>query len=190
MAPLFSVNRRELVGITKKPQLVKLIVGLISSELNLFSAVQGELIELFGLVDLKSSLIPFSFTNYYASELGLNLQKKFLSFRTLIHPGKLFEIKTLTNEIEIKFQLQNNKRRINIDPGYLETGKFVLATTKNQQHRIYLGKGIYGEVTLRFKKGRFEPWEWTYPDYASGVYFEFFSKVRELYLEQLSRQRG
>ncbi len=178
------------MGITKKPQLVKLIVGLISSHLNLFSTVQGELVGLFGPVDLESSLIPFSFTNYYSSELGPNLQRKFLSFARLIEPQRLAEIKSLTNEMEVRFQRQNNKRGMNIDPGYLETGKLILATTKNQQHRIYLGKGIYAEVTLRFRREKFEPWEWTYPDYRSKIYIDFFTKARETHLKQLSREMG
>jgi len=174
------------VGIAKKPQSVKLIVGLISSSFHLFPAVQGKLEGLFGPVDLESPLIPFSFTNYYNQELGPNLQRKFLSFARLIDPGRLAEIKSLTNELEERFQRPNNKRGINIDPGYLEPGKLVLATTKNQQHRIYLGQGIYAEVTLRFRRGRFEPWEWTYPDYRSEAYLDFFTRAREIYLEQLS----
>ena len=152
--------------------------------------MRGELEGLFGPVDMESPLIPFSITNYYTPELGPNLQRKFLSFESLINPQRLAEIKSLTNELEVRFQRQESKRGINIDPGYLEAGKLVLATIKNQQHRIYLGKGIYGEVTLRFRKGRFEPWEWTYPDYRSAPYLKFFNQVREIYLEQLPKGEG
>lgn len=151
--------------------------------------MQGELKGLFGPVDMESPLIPFSFTDYYLSELGPDLKRKLLSFDRLIYPGSLARIKKLTNDLEKRFQREAGKRGINIDPGYLEPGKLVLATTKNQQHRIYLGEGIYGEVTLRFRKGRFEPWEWTYPDYRSGVYFGFLTEVRKLYLRQLSSER-
>ncbi len=186
MAPVSSADHRAEVGIAREPRLVKPIIGLISSHLHLFSTVQGELEGLFGPVDAESSPFPFSSTDYYLSELGPNLKRKFLSFKSLIHPGRLAEIKVLTNQLERRFLRQEGKRRINIDPGYLESGKFVLATTKNQQHRIYLGEGIYGEVTLRFRRGRFEPWEWTYPDYRSGSYFDFLSRARRLYLEQLS----
>lgn len=118
------------------------------------------------------------------------MQRKFLSFESLISPQRLAEIKSLTNELEVRFQRQESERGINIDPGYVEAGKLVLATIKNQQHRIYLGKGIYGEVTLRFRKGRFEPWEWTYPDYRSAPYLKFFNRVREIYLEQLPKGKG
>ncbi len=149
--------------------------------------MKGELEGLFGPVDMESPPSPFSFTDYYLSELGPDLKRKFLSFGHFIHPKRLAEIKSLANELERRFQCQEGKRGINIDPGYLEAGKLVLATTKNQQHRICLGKGIYAEVTLRFRRGRFEPWEWTYPDYRSRAYIDFFTKARKLYLEQLPR---
>jgi hypothetical protein len=64
--------------------------------------------------------------------------------------------------------------------------KLVLATTKDRQHRLYLGQGIYAEVTLRFTGGRFVPWEWTYPDYRTPDYLAFFDAVRRRYRQQLA----
>jgi hypothetical protein len=80
-----------------------------------------------------------------------------------------------------------SRRRINLDPGYVDLSKLVLATTKNHQHRLYLGQGVYGEVTLRFTRKSFRPWEWTYPDYRSEHYVQFFNEVRNTYLEQLRK---
>ena len=77
------------------------------------------------------------------------------------------------------------KRRVNIDPGYISQSKLVLATTKDHSHRIYLGQGIFAEVTLRYYKGTFRAWEWTYPDYASPPYIAIFNHIRKLYKEQL-----
>ena len=79
-------------------------------------------------------------------------------------------------------------RPVNLDMGYVDGGKLVLATTKDYAHRLYLGAGIYGEVTLRWRAGAFEPWEWTYPDYRSGHYREFFAQVRAACLAE--RRRG
>nr|HID14469.1 DUF4416 family protein [Anaerolineae bacterium] len=59
------------------------------------------------------------------------------------------------------------------------------ATTKDWQHRVYLGGGIYAEVTLRYRKGSFQPWEWTYPDYRSPEYIAIFNHIRQLYARQL-----
>ncbi len=62
----------------------------------------------------------------------------------------------------------------------------MLATTKDHAHRIYLGRGIYAEVTLTFLKGAFEPMPWTYPDYRTEAYRRFFEQVRA---DLLARQR-
>jgi hypothetical protein len=82
-------------------------------------------------------------------------------------------------KIEKRFSIAN-KRQINIDPGYLSLDKVVLATHKDYSHRLYLGKGIYGEVTLFFKDKTFNPFPWTYPDYRTHEYINFFNDAREI----------
>ncbi|HNY92028.1 MAG TPA: DUF4416 family protein, partial [bacterium] len=76
------------------------------------------------------------------------------------------------------------RRRVNLDPGYSEAAKLVLATTKNFGHRIYLGQGIYGDVQLFWRKGRFQSNPWTYPDYLEAKSLEFFSALRQDYLKE------
>jgi len=61
----------------------------------------------------------------------------------------------------------------------------VLATTKDHAHRIYLSDGIYGEVTLRWRKHQWEAWPWTYPDYDAPTYHAFFSTVRSRLKDEL-----
>ena len=68
----------------------------------------------------------------------------------------------------------------------LTLSKMVLATTKDYSHRIYLSRGICAEVTLHFESGQWRPWPWTYPDYASGHYNEFFASLREHLKERMS----
>ena len=75
---------------------------------------------------------------------------------------------------------------VNLDPGYLTTAKLVLATTKDFGHRVYLRDGIYAESTLHYIDGRWEPWPWTYPDYAGPRYHAFFERVRERFKQKLS----
>ncbi len=113
----------------------------------------------------------------------------FWSFEPLIAPDALPRIKRQTNQLERTFAWwdgQRGRRRVNLDPGYVDLAKLVLATTKDRQHRLYLGQGIYGEVTLRFTGGRFVPWEWTYPDYRTPEYLAFFDAVRRRYRQQLT----
>jgi hypothetical protein len=72
-----------------------------------------------------------------------------------------------------------------LDPGVLSLGKFLLATTKDQAHRIYLRDGIFAEVTLRFQDKAFEPWPWTYADYQEPAVRAFLQEARVWYRRQM-----
>ena len=160
---------------------VKLIIGLIGGE-KLFDKVKAKLSRKFGKIDFSSEILDFNYTKYYNKEMGPDLKRQFLSFKRLISPGMLPDIKKYTNFLEITFCDNNKKRPVNIDPGYLSLSKLVLATTKDHQHRVYLGKGIFAEVTLRFRDKTFCSWDWTYPDYCSKEYISIFNQMRgELY---------
>ena len=172
------------MGKIKKFQGVKLITSIFSNEKELFDKVISILQRKFGPLDFESDFLPFNKISYYDKEMGLNLMRKFYSFKKLIRTDKIADIKIYTNKLEEKFSVQN-KRKVNIDPGYLTLGKLILATTKNQQQRIYLREGIYAEVSLRYKDKGYIPWEWTYPDYATDEYREIFNKIRKNYKKQI-----
>lgn len=172
------------MGKTTEPLAVKLIVGMLAREEALFQEALARLSQVFGPVDFRSKSFPFSFTSYYEKEMGPELKRQFASFQRLIVPGLLASIKTFTNRVEGEFS-RMGARRINLDPGYISLGKLVLATTKDREQRIYLGEGIYAEVTLRYQKGSFRPWEWTYPDYRSVEGLEILNHIRSLYRAQL-----
>ncbi len=155
---------------------VKLICGLIGRE-ELFPAVRKKLERRFGPADFQSRAFDFRFTEYYKQEMGEGLKRVFLSFYRKVKPASLARIKLATNRIESRFS-RNGKRMVNIDPGYLTLSKLVLATTKDHQHRIYLEKGIYAEVTLRYRGKGFRAWEWTYPDFQTSEYLEIFESLR------------
>ncbi|MDP3142971.1 MAG: DUF4416 family protein [Candidatus Omnitrophota bacterium] len=166
---------------------VKLVVGFISAKEKCFISAEKALIKKFGMIDFQSKVIAFNLTDYYESEFGKNLKRKFISFGRLIPEGGLSRIKIFTNGLEKKFS-KNKKRRINIDPGYLTCAKLVLATTKDFNHRIFLNSGILAEVTLTYKKNGFCPFEWTYPDYRTKEYREIFKKIRVIYRRQLEEK--
>lgn len=171
------------MGLARGARPVKLIVGMIAPREELFVAARRELTTVYGQVDHVSPVWPFDSTAYYAQELGANLHRQFLSFVELIDPARLAEVKLYTNALEQEHSRQG-RRQINLDPGYVDLSKLVLATTKNHQHRIYLGQGIYAEVTLRYTHKSFRPWQWTYPDYRTDQYVQFFNQVRETLLQQ------
>ncbi|PIP19823.1 MAG: DUF4416 domain-containing protein [Candidatus Omnitrophica bacterium CG08_land_8_20_14_0_20_41_16] len=163
---------------------VKLTIGFIFKEEINFKKAKRVLIRKFGKIDFESEAIRFNFTDYYEPEFGGGLKRAFVSFRKLIHPRHLSRIKVITNEIERKLSLKN-KRVINIDPGYLDLAKLILASTKDYAHRIYLDKGIFAEVTLAFKGNSFRAQEWTYPDYRTEDYISIFNKIRGIYSDNL-----
>jgi len=173
------------MGEPTAPSPVKLIAGLLASDEEVIRSALVKLQEGFGHIDLSSETLPFDMTDYYREEMGEGLVRQWVSFSRLIDPAELDEIKRATNDLEHFFATAGRARRINIDPGYISLGNLVLASTKPSAHRVYLGRGIYAEVTLIWSDGGFKPLEWTYPDYRSDVATEFFGEVRELYRGQL-----
>jgi hypothetical protein len=187
--PVDAVERSPVVAQAIEPPPVKLIMGLIFATAAPIAAVRQQLEGAWGRIDLETTLLPFALTRFYEREMGPALQRQFWSFETLIAPDALAGIKRQTNAMERTFALPDGhgwQRRVNLDPGYTDLAKLVLATTKDRQHRLYLGQGIYAEVTLRFTGGRFAPWEWTYPDYRTAAYLAFFDAVRRRYRQQLT----
>jgi hypothetical protein len=166
---------------------VKLFIGVLVSDPKLIGAVEETLVESFGPIDRRSPVIPFDFTDYYNSQMGDIIDRVFFSFERLIEADQLSEIKTETNELESQLArlLQTVKRPVNLDPGYIEPAKVILASTKNFYHRISIGKGIFAEVTMHFKNNTYQFFPWTYPDYKSKEYQEFFLKIRHIYRSQL-----
>ncbi len=176
------------MGKINKPQLVKLITGLISSDTKLFDKVGEQLINKFGEIDRTSDVMNFHHTDYYEKEMGKSLKRRFISFKRLIEIERLPDIKIYTNDIEHEYTDSKDNRKINIDPGYIDLAKLVLASTKDFTHRIYIGKGIYAEVTLRYMHGTYIPWEWTYPDFRTKEYIAFFEEIRKIYISQIKGQ--
>ncbi len=176
------------MGIPREPKPVKLFIGLLCSHESLLPVVEKALVGRFGPMELASPSFPWSLTDFYQKEMGPKLLRKFVSHIPLIQPDRLAEIKTISQELESNFLRHEGGRegrQVNIDPGYLDANKVVLATTKDAAHRIYLRSGIYGEATLSYSHGSFHPHDNTYPDYRWDDTLSFFGTLRSLYMEQL-----
>jgi len=143
----------------------------------------------YGQVDFVSSIMDFFHTRYYEKELGSALKRIFFTFEKPLNPENLFKVKLHTRKLESLF-LNENKRQVNIDPGYLTLEKIVLFTTKNYGHRIYVGRGIFAESTLKYENNTFTPWPWTFPDYKTTSYIDFFNSVRQSYREEISSKQN
>jgi len=150
----------------------------------LFEPLAVELSAGFGSVDMVSSWMPFDYTSYYEPEMGTPLFRRLLTYKKLINQEELPEIKLATNHLELSVA-QSGSRRVNIDPGYLLYERFVLASGKNFSHRIYIGSGIYADLTLIYQRGGFKKLPWTYPDYADKPMLEFLTRIRHKYTVDL-----
>jgi len=181
------------VGIPRQADPVNLVCAALAGRREWLDAARELLEARFGPIDLESEVWPWDFTDYYEAEMGGGLLRQLYGFRDLIDPGELAAAKLATNAMERKLACslpEAPRRPVNLDPGYVAAGKLVLATTKNQAHRVFLGRGVYAECTLRWSRGNFEPWPWTYRDYRLDAYREFFARVRALYRGKLRSGRS
>ncbi len=168
------------MGKIKNTPAVKLIIGFIFKEERELKKAEDLLRKRYGAIDFESRILDFTHSDYYQEEFGRGLKRKFIAFKKLIPAQKLARIKTAANQIEKKLS-KGRHRLVNIDPGYLDMAKLVLASTKDYYHRIYLDNGIFAEITLFYRGKTFTPWEWTYPDYKTPEYIAIFNRLREIY---------
>lgn len=171
------------------PAPAKLFVSLFARDEAFIEEALVRLEGVLGPVDFKGPILPFDKTSYYEPEFGPDLVRRFVSFERLFPQERIIAVKYLAWRVEKALAVEG-KRRVNIDPGYLLLERLVLVTFKNFSHRIYLGRGVYAEVTLLFRHGRFEPLPWTYPDYVDPAVLETFMAIRRRYKEQLQVWRG
>jgi hypothetical protein len=168
---------------------VLLVVAVFSRHAEAHHWADDRLTRRFGPIGLAGEPFAFIQTSYYEATMGPDLTKRLLAFRALVPPDCLPEVKQHTNALEVELAATGTfpeARPLNLDPGILTLGKFLLATTKDQAHRIYLRDGIFAEVTLRFEAGAFEPWSWTYADYRQDCVRDFLRQARDYYRQRLA----
>jgi hypothetical protein len=176
------------MGQILSPAPVLLIIAASSRYAKALDWARQRCAQIHGPIGLASDAFDFTETDYYTATMGTGLKKQFLAFERLIDPAALAEIKRSTNQWEAEytaFGRHIEPRPLNLDPGYITPAKLVLASTKDHSHRIYLGDGIFAEVTLAYRQRRWQPLEWTYPDFRREDYQQFFTRCREYVLNSL-----
>ena len=173
------------MGTVHPPAQVKLFCALLVAPIISVHAIETVLVQTYGAMVLRTTPTPFTHTTYYEREMGPDLTRLYIAFDPLISIATLAAVKHTTNRLEAMWSTALGQRRINVDPGYLDLAKVVLASTKDHSHRLYIGDGIFAEVTLRYQRHAFQPWEWTYPDYREPATLAFFHQLREIYKAQL-----
>lgn len=168
-------NRQNIHGLTK------VFFGLIYGQKSHYKEIMNR-IRQFATPDMESREIPFDFTDYYNDEMGSPLFRKWVSVELTISENELVDLKHRAIKWENELSI-NNKRTVNCDPGGISEKRVILVTTKDYTHRLYMGNGIYGEITLIYRGGKFNPLEWTYPDYRADCFLKFAHQCRKKFRE-------
>jgi len=169
-------------------QPVKLFVGALWADKEAWGHALRAMERIWGEVDVRGQPVPFTSTDYYRDEMGSVLFREFVSFTRLVSAAELPALKLASNRIELDLSEQG-KRAVNLDVGYLDYHKVVLASTKPGPHRVYLDRGIWADMTLMYRKGDYHELPWTFMDFGSGLYNGFLLAARERYKTAV-RQRG
>lgn len=168
------------------PEEAMLVMGVIMSDSKLFRQVYNDLEKKWGRGIYLSRWFDFSHTDYYNHEMGENLKRRLVLFRQSVNQEKTKEIKKIAWQLEKKYSV-HGRRIVNLDPGLLTSDKFILLTGKNYSHRIYLGEGVFADLTLVYRNGSFGDFDWTYGDYKDETLKDYLLKSRK-YLEFLKSE--
>ncbi|MCZ6472983.1 MAG: DUF4416 family protein [SAR324 cluster bacterium] len=164
--------------------LVKRIAAILFRELEPLAACLLRLEAAFGPLDYRGAQHPFVHSSYYDREMGAGLSRCIVAFAELMSPAALVEAKWRAHQVEQDLA-DGAQRRVNVDVGYLDLHKLVLASFKGRGHKLYLDRGVWADMTLVYQQGAFSPLPWSFPDFAAGIYDGDLSAVRNLLKAQL-----
>ena len=171
------------MGRPTSPAPVKLFVVSLHRDVSILEKSIVQFKAEWGDTDFVSEDFVFDETDYYEQEMGSGLLRRFYSFAQLIDPERIVKAKLDCNRIEEQY-LQDGRRQVNLDAGYLDTYKVILASAKFGGQKIYLREGIYADMTLTMYKGKWESLLWGFPDFKSGKYDQVLSQIRDLFKTQ------
>jgi hypothetical protein len=165
------------------PEPVKAILAILWSRADRLAEAIASLQAMWGPLDFAGPDHPFQATDFYVKEMGSILNRRIVSFERLVPPDFLVDAKHQCNEMESGLS-DPRGRTVNLDVGLLDHNKVVLASMKSAGQKIYLGRGVWADFTLRFAGGEYRPLEWTFPDFADGRYLRELLAIREIYRRQ------
>jgi hypothetical protein len=181
-----------IMGVPREPTYSLLVVACFSRHVHALDWAEQQLAEYYGEIALTSPDFSFHHTKYYESTMGPGLIKRLLVFSEMVRADCLPTVKRLTIDLESALKTSHDypePRPLNLDPGLIQLGKFLLASTKDQAHRVYLQDDIFAEVTLRFEAGAFDVNPWTYADYREPAVRAFLGEGRQLLYERVTKIR-
>ncbi len=163
---------------------VKQVAAILYQDREDYEGILPELTTLYSPIDYQGEFFPFVETDYYESEMGKGLHRGMVSFKKLVHPEQLAASKVKAREFEDTLR-KNGNRRINVDIGYMDMFKVVLASFKGRSNKIYLSAGVWADMIMYFEEGDYKTFMWGFPDFKSGIYNRDLINIRNLYKTQL-----
>lgn len=173
------------------PPPVRLVIGLRSAEPTLIDELMGRLALEFGPVLFQSGrMVASASVKAGAGRAESDTLAEWVALGDPIDPGQLMKVKQHAIRVELLYPNPQGQKRIFLDVAYVDPLRVIRATDKDAVHRIYLGAGIYGEVTLHWRpSGGFEPLAWAPADYQAPELCWFFGRVREEWTEWLKQAK-
>lgn len=168
------------------PEPVKPLLAAFGPDAAQLEIAAGRLADLYGGgYDYISHELPFDQTGYYEAEMGAGLMSRFFAFeRPFDSYAGLVELKHMAQGLEGELSNPAGGRLVNLDPGYVSLERVVLATGKNNIQRIYLGRGVWADLSLVYLHGGFKPLPWTYPNYRAPEVILICEEIRALFKKQ------
>ncbi|WP_031385595.1 DUF4416 family protein [Desulfonatronum thiodismutans] len=173
------------MSIPKEPLPALVVLSLFSARWDVFwPGLRSDLEAYLGPLESVGEPLPFTATTYYQEEFGAPLERRLLGFAQVVPQDRLREIKLWAHELEQR-HVRDGNRLFNLDPGLLTQERFVLATGKNFTHRVYLGQGVFADLTLIFQGGQWRSLPWTFRDYADPALQAQLTALRHGYRVKL-----
>jgi hypothetical protein len=162
----------------------KLIVSAIYGHIDAVADALKLLEKQFGRIQFETLDIPYTDTEKYAEEMGNGLQRRFFSFEREARRDSLPDIKPALTRIEEQLGDRVDDytfRTVNLDPGILTPANLTMASNREYNYRIYLGKGVFADIQLIWARGQFTRLPWTNPDFYHDEAIDFFVRARETF---------
>jgi hypothetical protein len=175
------------------PQPCSLFIAILSSQLTLIDQTLNKFAARFGPVELTLNTGIFTHSEYYKQEMGTDLERVFCCFKPPFNEDTLKNAKLFARSLEWEHASITNqkiRRKLNIDPGIVSLSRVVLSTSKNYAHRLYVGDGVYAEVTLIYREEGWQLLPWTYPDYQQIEVQSFLLNCRRSLHHYINSIRG
>ena len=166
-------------------QPVQLVVCALETDRTLLEKARKLMEAEFGLEAGLHGPWDFDVTDYYQAEMGgPPIHRWLIAYQEPVLSEHLPEIKLLTNRVEEQLAV-DGRRKVNLDAGYMDFNKFVLASAKFHEHKIHLGRGIYADLTLIFENRAWHPLPWSFADFRDDRYYEALALIRSGYRERM-----